>query len=118
MQDGANLQDSVVAGDLHVGDIQHNTTNIDQSTTIDKSTKINLPSMDEVAKKAAGAANMVGKSAAVVGKSSKEALGGVGLFLKSLINRILLFATVTVVVVGFLVYNGNIDVNQLVKDLN
>ena len=65
-----------------VGDIQHNTTNIDQSTTIDKSTKINLPSMDEVVK-AAGAANMVGKSAAVVGKSSKEALGGVGLFPKA-----------------------------------
>ena len=118
MEEKPTLQDSVVTGDLHVGDVHNNTTNVDQSTNIDKSTKINLPSMDEVAKKAAGAANMVGKSAAVVGRSSKEVLGGVGEFVKGIINRVLLFATITIVVVGFLVYNGNIDVNQLVKDLN
>jgi len=51
MDESPTLQDSVVAGDLHVGDVQHNTTNIDQSTTIDKSTKIDLPSLDNVSQK-------------------------------------------------------------------
>ena len=111
MDESPTLQDSVVAGDLHVGDVQHNTTNIDQSTTIDKSTKIDLPSLDNVSQKMASAAS-------IFGKSSKEVLGGFGGFLKGIINRVLLFATVTIIIVGLLVYNGNIDVNELVKDLN
>ena len=72
MEEKPTLQDSVVTGDLHVGDVHNNTTNVDQSTNIDKSTKINLPSMDEVAKKAAGAAKLK------VVKAVKE-LTGLGL---------------------------------------
>ena len=39
-------------------------------------------------------------------------------FVKGIINRALLFATVTVLVCGFLIYNGNVDLNELIRDLN
>ena len=101
------IQDSVVTGDVHVGDVHHNT----QNTHVDQSTNVELPSLDEVSKKVASAAS-------IVGKSSKEAAGGIAIFLKGIINRFLLFATVTVLVCGFLIYNGNVDVNELIRDLN
>jgi len=101
------IQDSVVTGDVYVGDVHHNT----QNTHVDQSTNVELPSLDEVGKKVANAAS-------IVGKSSKEAAGGIATFLKGIINRFLLFATVTVLVCGFLIYNGNVDVNELIRDLN
>ena len=100
----STLQDSVVGGDLHIGDVNQQTTNIDRSTNIDFS------NLDQVGEKVANAAN-------VVGKSGKEAMTGFGNFLKGIINRFLLFATVTVLVLGFLIYNGNIDVNELIRDM-
>ena len=91
---------------MHVGDVHHNT----QNTHVDQSTNVELPSLDEVGKKVASAAS-------IVGKSSKEAAGGIAIFLKGIINRFLLFAK-TVLVCGFLIYNGNVDVNELIRDLN
>jgi len=41
------IQDSVVTGDVHVGDINHNT----QNTHVDQSTNVELPSLDEVGEK-------------------------------------------------------------------
>ena len=101
------IQDSVVTGDLHVGDVHH----ITQNTHVDQSTNVELPSLEEVGKKVVSAAS-------IVGKSSKEAAGGIAHFLKGILNRLLLFATVTVLICGFLIYNGNVDVNELIKDLN
>jgi len=83
------IQDSVVTGDVHVGDINHNT----QNTHVDQSTNVELPSLDEVGEK--------------VSKVAKDVFD----FVKGIINRALLFATVTVLVCGFLIYNGNIDIN-------
>ncbi len=45
MDDDSVLQDSVVGGDLHVGDVHHNTTNIDKSTNVE------LPSFDNVSER-------------------------------------------------------------------
>ena len=101
------IQDSVVTGDVHVGDIHHNT----QNTHVDQSTNVELPSLDEVSQKVASVAS-------IVGKSSKEAADGIATFLKGIFNRLLLFATVTVLVCGFLIYSGNIDVNELIRDLS
>jgi hypothetical protein len=101
------IQDSVVTGDLHVGDVHHNT----QNTHVDQSTNVELPSLDEVGKKVAHVAS-------IVGKSSQKAAGGIAMFLKGIINRVLLFATVIVLVCGFLIYSGNVDVNELIRDLN
>ena len=83
------IQDSVVTGDVHVGDINHN----NQNTHVDQSTNVELPSLDEVGEK--------------VSKVAKDVFD----FVKGIINRALLFATVTVLVCGFLIYNGNIDIN-------
>ena len=44
-EDGA-VQDSVVMGDVHTGDVHHNTNVMN----VDNSTKIDLPSLDEVAR--------------------------------------------------------------------
>ena len=101
------IQDSVVTGDLHVGDVHH----VTQHTHVDQSTNVELPSLEEVGKKVASAAS-------IVGKSSKEAAGGIAHFLRGIFTRLLLFATITVLVCGFLIYNGNVDVNELIKDLN
>lgn len=101
------IQDSVVTGDVHVGDVHQNI----QNTHVDQSTNVELPSLDEVGKKVASAAS-------IVGRSSKEAAGGIAIFLKGIINRLLLFGTVSILVCGFLIYNGNIDLNELIKDLN
>ena len=104
MDDDPVLQDSVVGGDLHVGDVHHNTTNIDKSTNVE------LPSFDNVSEKVASAAKAVGKSSVV-------AFGGLSEFMKGTINKILLLAGLIVVVTGFLIYNGNIDVIELVNNL-
>ena len=90
------IQDSVVTGDVHVGDVHHNT----QNTHVDQSTNVALPSLDDVGEK--------------VSIAAKNVLD----FVKGIINRALLFATVTVLVCGFLIYNGNVDVNELIRDLN
>lgn len=92
----SKIQDSVVTGDVHVGDVHHNT----QNTLVDQSTNFELPSLDEVGEKVSKAAKNVSD------------------FVKGIINRTLLFATVTVLVCGFLIYNGNVDVNKLIRDLN
>ena len=89
------LKDSVVAGDLHVGDVNHNNT----TTNISKSTNVELPNLENV------------------GENIVLATGKVFDFVKGIINRALLFATVTVLVCGFLIYTGNIDVNELVRDI-
>tara|TARA_B110000444_G_scaffold176240_1_gene164880 strand:+ start:27423 stop:27731 length:309 start_codon:yes stop_codon:yes gene_type:complete len=92
----SKIQDSVVTGDVHVGDVHHNT----QNTHVDQSTNVELPSLDEVGEK--------------VSKAAKNVFD----FVKGIINRALLFATVTVLVCGFLIYNDNVDVNELIRDLN
>ena len=51
------IQGSVVTGDLHVGDVYHNT----QNTHLDQSTNFDLPSIEEVGKKVASAASIVGQ---------------------------------------------------------
>ena len=81
------IQDSVITGDVHVGDVYHNT----QNTHVDQSTNVELPSLD-----------YVGENVSIAAKSVFDFVGGI-------INRALLFATVTVLVFGFLIYNGNID---------
>ena len=92
----STIQDSVVTGDVHVGDVHHNI----QNTHVDKSTNVELPSLDDVGEKVSVAAKNVFD------------------FVKGIINRALLFATVTVLVCGFLIYNGNVDVNELIRDKN
>ena len=89
------IQDSVVTGDVHVGDINNNI----QNTHVDNSTNVDLPSLGDV-----------GESVSLVAKNVFD-------FVKGIINRALLFATITVLVCGFLIYNGNIDVNELIRDL-
>ena len=81
------IQDSVITGDVHVGDVHHNT----QNTHVDQSTNVELPSLD-----------YVGEKVSIAAKSVFD-------FVRGIINRALLFATVTVLVFGFLIYNGNID---------
>ena len=83
----SKIQDSVVTGDVHVGDVHHNI----QNTHVDQSTNVELPSLD-----------YVGENVSIAAKSVFDFVGGI-------INRALLFATVTVLVFGFLIYNGNID---------
>ena len=90
------VQDSVVTGNVHVGDVHHTT----QNTHVDQSTNVELPSLDDV------------------GEKVSIAVKNVFDFVKGIINRALLFATVTVLVCGFLIYNGNVDVNELIRDLN
>ena len=89
------IQDSAVTGDVHVGDVHHNI----QNTHVDNSTNVELPSLDGVGEKVSKLTNNVFD------------------FVKGIINRALLFATVTVLVCGFLIYNGNVDVNELIRDL-
>ena len=47
-----------------------------------------------------------------VGEKVSKLTNNVFDFVKGIINRALLFATVTVLVCGFLIYNGNVDINQ------
>ena len=68
------IQDSVVTGDVHVGDVHHNI----QNTHVDKSTNVELPSLDGIGEKVSKLTNNVFD------------------FVKGIINRALLFATVTV----------------------
>jgi hypothetical protein len=89
----SKIQDSVVTGDVHVGDVHHNI----QNTHVDQSTNVELPSLDEVGEK--------------VSKIVKNVFD----FVKGIINRAFLFATVIVLLCGCLIYNGN--VNELIRDL-
>ena len=58
MSDTDSVIQDVVTGDVHVGDVHHN-----QNTHVDQSTNVELPvSLDEVSKKVASAASIVGKS--------------------------------------------------------
>ncbi len=43
MENDGDIQDSVVMGDVHTGDVHHHTT----VTNIDQSTKLELPSFEE-----------------------------------------------------------------------
>ena len=110
MEEETAVQDSVVMGDVHVGDVNNQYTTIDQSTKVDQSTTIDMPSLDEVAEK-------MSDVAMAIGSGSKNFVGGLGEFLKGTINKILLFAGLLVVVVGFLIYNGNIDANHWIKEM-
>jgi predicted PurR-regulated permease PerM len=93
--DDSSIQDSVVSGDVHIGDVHHNT----QTTNVDQSTNIEFPSFEKV------------------GDKLSTVTQNVFDFVKGIINRALLFATVTVLVCGFLIYNGNVDLNELIRDL-
>ena len=104
MNQGPVDQDSVVAGDLHVGDVHKHETNVDQSTNVDLST------LDQVTKNLGDA---VGSAAT----SGKDALIGLGEFTKSLLNKIIILAGFTILLIGFLIYNGNIDANALIDSL-
>jgi len=110
MEEETTVQDSVVMGDLHVGDVNNQYTTIDQSTKIDQSTNIDLPSLDKVAEK-------MSDVAMTIGSEGKKFVGGLGEFLKSTVNKILLLAGLLVVVVGLLIYNGNIDANRWIKEM-
>ena len=90
-EDEAVLQDSVVGGDLHVGDVHNNI----HTTNVSNSTNVEMPAFENV------------------GEGIVNITQTVFDFIKGIINRVLLFATVTVLVSGFLIYNGNIDVNEL-----
>ena len=81
------IQDSAVAGDVHVGDV-HNTT---QNTHVDQSTNIHLPNLD------------VALSEKVI-TILKTVFGFVG----GIIGASLLFTTVIALGIGFLVYNGKL----------
>jgi hypothetical protein len=101
MEEDGVVQDSVVMGDVHTGDVHHN-TNV---TNVDNSTKIELPSFEEVAKQASNAA-------IAAGEASKTMFAGIGNFLKGTINKVLLFAGLVVVIVGILIYTGDVDANH------
>ena len=99
-EDGA-VQDSVVMGDVHTGDVHHNTNVMN----VDNSTKIDLPSLDEVAKQASSAA-------IAASEASKNIIVATGDFLKGTINKVLLLAGLVVVIVGVLIYTGDVDANN------
>ena len=87
------ISDSAISGDVHIGDVNHNinTTNITNSTNIES------PNYDEISTS--------------IEKITQSAFD----FVKGIISRALLFATVTVLVFGFLIYSGSIDVSKLLK---
>ena len=55
--------------------------------------------------------------AMAIGSGSKKFVGGLGDFLKGIINKILLFAGLLVLILGFLIYNGNIDANHWIEEM-
>jgi hypothetical protein len=101
MEENGAVQDSVVIGDVHTGDVHHN-TNV---TNVDNSTQIEFPSLDEVAKQASNAA-------IAAGEASKTMFVGLSNFLKGTINKVLLLAGLVVIIVGILIYTGDVDANN------
>ena len=87
----ATISDSAISGDVHIGDVNHNTTNITHSTNVES------PKYDEISTS--------------IEKITESAFD----FVRGIISRALLFATVTVLVFGFLIYSGSIDVSKLLK---
>ena len=81
------IQDSAVAGDVHIGDVH----NVEHQTSVDRSTTVQLPAID-------GAA-----SAGVL-----RILSTVFRFVRGIINSAFVFATITVLVFGFLLYSGSL----------
>ena len=81
------IQDSAVAGDVHVGDV-HNTT---QNTHVDQSTNIHLPNIDVA----------LGEKVIIILKTVFGFVGGI-------IGASLLFTAVIALGIGFLVYNGKL----------
>jgi len=81
------IQDSAVAGDVHVGDV-HNTT---QNTHVDQSTNVQLPNLD----------GALGEKIITILKTVFGFVGGI-------IGVSLLFTTVIVFGIGFLIYNGKL----------
>lgn len=81
------IQDSAVAGDVHVGDV-HNTT---QNTHVDQSTNVQLPNFD----------GALGEKIITILKTVFGFVGGI-------IGVSLLFTTIIVFGIGFLIYNGKL----------
>ena len=81
------IQDSAVAGDVHVGDVH----NITQNTHVDQSTNIHLPNLDVA----------LGEKVITILKTVFGFVGGI-------IGASLLFTTVIALIIGFLVYNGKL----------
>ena len=81
------IQDSAVAGDVHVGDV-HNTT---QTTHVDQSTSVQLPNLDVA----------FGEKIIVILKTVFGFVGGI-------IGASLLFTTIIAFGIGFLIYNGKL----------
>ena len=81
------IQDSAVAGDVHVGDV-HNTT---QNTHVHQSTNIHLPNLDVA----------LGEKVITILKTVFGFVGGI-------IGASLLFTTVIALGIGLLVYNGKL----------
>ena len=104
MSEKSSIQDSVVMGDVHVGDMHKHETNVDQSTNVD------LSSLDQITKN-------IGEAVGSAASSGKEALVGLGSFTKSFLNKIIILTGITILLIGFLIYNGNIDVNELIDSL-
>ena len=99
-----SIQDSVVAGDVHVGDVHSHETNVDQSTNVD------LSSLDQVTKN-------IGDAVGTAAASGKDALIGLGTFTKSFLNKLIILLGLTILLIGFLIYNGNIDANAWIESL-
>ena len=81
------IQDSAIAGDVHVGDV-HNTT---QNTHVDQSTNVQLPNLD----------GALGEKIITILKTVFGFVGGI-------IGASLLFTTLIAFGIGFLIYNGKI----------
>tara|TARA_B100000287_G_C20232487_1_gene622694 strand:- start:174 stop:497 length:324 start_codon:yes stop_codon:yes gene_type:complete len=104
MENDGDIQDSVVMGDVHTGDVHHHTT----VTNIDQSTKLELPSFEE-------ASEHIAEAATVVAQGSKDVAIWFGGFLKSTINKVLLLTGFTVLLLGILIYTGSIDADAWIK---
>lgn len=81
------IQDSAVAGDVHVGDV-HNTT---QNTHLDQSTNLQLPNLDVA----------FGEKIITVLKTVFGFVGGI-------IGASMLFTTIIAFGIGFLIYSGKL----------
>ena len=104
MPQDPSIQDSVVMGDVHVGDVHKHETSVDRSTNVD------LSSLDQVTKN-------IGEAVGTAAASGKDALIGLGTFTKGLLNKLIILTGLTILLIGFLIYNGNIDANALIDSL-
>ena len=81
------IQDSAVAGDVHVGDVHHTT----QNTHVDQSTNVQLPNIDVA----------LGEKIITILKTVFGFVGGI-------IGASLLFTTIIAFGIGFLIYSGKL----------